>query len=133
MSKPVSITRSYEATPERLFAAWIDVETLERWWGCGVDQLWNVHVWEPTPGGAVHVSMKFDSGSYEVRGTVAEVEEPHRLVIDWEQGQQIVVLIEASADGSTMTIEHHGLPDDAMREIVTGGWSVSVENIRKVL
>ncbi len=127
---PVVVERDYAAPPERVFAAWTDVALLTTWWGCAEDMLWDVHEWDPTPGGAIHVSLDFpETGTYEVRGQFTEVEPPHRLRYDWEAGQVITVTIQPIDGGSRMRIEHAGLPSDEMFDIVTGGWSASVEQI----
>lgn len=135
MSDTVTVTldRTYLAPPERVWAAWADVDLLTKWWGCAADMLWNVHAWDFRVGGDVHVSMDFDGTPYEVRGRFTDLE-PHRLIrYSWEGGQVITVTIEPDGDGSRMTIEHAGLPDEQMGEIVTGGWSASVEQILAVL
>lgn len=138
MSEPVVIERSYEVAPLTLFEAWTDVETLTTWWGCGVDQLWKVHVWDPRVGGEIHVSMSFDEGDYEVHGRFIEVVEPSLLVYDWENGQTVAVSIRPEGEGSLMTIEHRGLPERApdgtpLHEIVSAGWAVSVDNVRRAI
>lgn len=138
MSDPVIVVRTYDVAPSTMFEAWTNVATLTTWWGCGVDQLWDVHTWEPTIGGAIHVSMLFGSDRYEVHGRFTEVVEPSRLVYDWENGQTVIVSIRQDGQGSEMTIEHHGLPETALDgtpifDIVSAGWNVSVENVRRVM
>lgn len=133
---PVVIERTYPVAPERVYEAWIDVDVLTRWWGCAVDTLWNVHEWNVEPGGEVRVSQTFDGNHFEVRGRFVEVESPTRLAFDWDAGQRIVVQITAAEDtsgGAVMRIEHHGLPDEAMEQVVTEGWGASLVQIGEIL
>ena len=60
-----------------------------------------------------------------MRGRFVEVDEPRRLRYEWE--------IEPDGQGSRLVEEHARLPDDERREIVTVGWSASVEQILAVL
>ncbi|MGI9596862.1 MAG: SRPBCC family protein [Acidimicrobiales bacterium] len=131
--RTVVISRELEAPPERVFAAWTDVELLTQWFGCATDMLWQVHSWDVKPGGLIHVSLDFDGTPYVVRGRFVDVDEPNRLQYEWEAGQVITVTIEAHSDGSRMTVEHAGLPNEEMEEIVTGGWSASTIQIKAVL
>ncbi len=135
MTHTVTIERTYDASPAALWAAWMDLQRLTKWWGCAPDQLWNVHEWSPVPGGGVKVSMDFDGQPYVVEGRFVDVEEPHLLRFEWEGGQVITVTIgDDDDDGHTsMTVEHAGLPDEFMRDTVTAGWSSSVEQIRSAL
>lgn len=133
MTETVNIERTYLAPPAKVWSAWTEVELLTKWWGCATDMLWNVHAWDVRVGGAIHVSLDSDGEPYEVRGRFVAVDEPQRLQYEWEAGQIITVLIEPDGSGTRMTVEHAGLPDEQMREIVTGGWSASVEQILAVL
>lgn len=133
MSDTVTITRTYLAGPERVWTAWADVDLLTKWWGCAPDMLWNVHTWDFRTGGEVHVSMDFDGTPYEVRGRFVDIEPHRRIRYEWEAGQVITITIEPTGSGTTMTVEHAGLPNDETREIVTGGWSSSVEQILAVI
>ena len=133
MTNTVTIERTYLAPPERVFEAWVDVDQLTKWWGCAADMLWDVHSWDVTVGGEIHVGMDFDGETYEVRGRFLQIDRPHTLRYEWEGGQIITVSIVADGAGSKMTVEHAGLASDEMQDIVTGGWSASVEQILTVL
>jgi uncharacterized protein YndB with AHSA1/START domain len=61
MAETVTLHRDYPHPPERLFAAWTDVELVRQWFGCGPGMLWTVHEWDVRPGGAIRVSLTFDT------------------------------------------------------------------------
>lgn len=133
MSETVVLERIYRAAPERVFLAWTDVELLTKWYGCDTDMLWDVHSWDVRPGGEIHVSLDFDGNPYEVKGRFVDVDEPRLLRYEWEAGQVITITIEPEGDGSRVTLEHAGLPNDEMCGIVAGGWTASLSQIEAVL
>ena len=133
MREPVVLTRDYDAPPTKVFAAWTDVDLLTKWFGCATDMLWTVHTWDVRVSGELHVSLDFDGTPYEVRGRFLEVDEPHCLRYEWEAGQIVTVSIEANGHGSTMTVEHAGLPNEEMDKLITTGWTAGVRQILIVL
>ncbi len=133
MPEPVVITRDYDAPPARVFAGWTNVDLLTQWFGCATDMLWDVHEWDARPGGAIHVSLDFETGPYVVKGRFIEVDEPNRIRYEWEGDQVVTVTIQANGKGSRMTLEHAGLPSNDLCEIVTDGWSASTTQILAVL
>ena len=133
MSKSVSLHRDYPAPPERVFAAFTNVELLSRWFGCGPDMLWTVHMWEPRVGGAIHVSLKFEKGPYEVRGEFLQVDRPRRLRYRFGSDQIVDVTIDPNGSGSRVTVHHSGLENSEMCGIITGGWTAGLGQLGTVL
>ena len=131
-TRTVTIDRTYDTSQEAVFDAWRDVGVLTTWWGCAPSTLWRVHDWDFEVGGAIRVSQTFGDQDYEVVGRFTEIEEPRRIVFDWEHGQQIAVSIDAVADGARMRIDHSGLSDD-MHPIVNEGWTASFGQIGDAL
>lgn len=125
MAETVSLHRDYPVPPERVYAAWTDVELLRRWFGCGPGMLWTVHQWEVRPGGAIRVSLQFDTGPFEVTGEFLLVRPPRRLRYRWSAGQTVDVTIEPVDGGSRLSLTHTGLTE-AECEIVDGGWTASL-------
>jgi uncharacterized protein YndB with AHSA1/START domain len=50
MSETVSFEREYAAPPDRVWAAWTELDPLTTWFGCGPGMLWNVHEWDARVG-----------------------------------------------------------------------------------
>jgi len=120
----LELDRCYDATPEQVFAAWTDVDTLSTWWGCGPDMLWNVHVWDVRVGGAVHVSLDFEGTPFEVRGEFLDVDPPTGLRFSFgDDGEVVEMRIEPEGEGSRLYLTHSELPSDAQKQMVDGGWS----------
>lgn len=131
-TRTVTIERTYDASPHAVFDAWRNVDVLTTWWGCAPEMLWRVHEWAFDVGGPIRVSQTFGDQDYEVNGRFTEIQEPSRIVFQWEAGQQISVSIDAAGDGARMRIEHSGLSDD-MHPIVNEGWTASFGQIGDVL
>ncbi len=83
------LEREFTAGPEELFNAWIDVRMLRRWFGCGNDQLWNVHEWDVRKGGSIYVSLDFGGKPYEIRGEFLIVDPSRRLRYRWEADETV--------------------------------------------
>jgi uncharacterized protein YndB with AHSA1/START domain len=84
--REVYIERVFEASPERVFAAFIDPEMIPRWWGPrGTTTI--VEQMDVRPGGAWRFVHRMDDGSETgFRGVYREVTPPERLVqtFEWE-------------------------------------------------
>ena len=122
----LELVRDYDAPPERVFAAWTDVATLGRWFGCADDRLWRIHAWEVRTGGRIHVSLDFDGKPFVVEGEFLVVERPRRLHYRWQGDQRIEVEIEARGTGSRLRLRHDYPAGGGLRPILTAGWSHSL-------
>ena len=103
MTETVTLQQEYPYPPDQVFQAWTDVALLSQWFGCAADMLWTVHEWDVRPGGAIRVSLSFDTGPFEVEGQFLVVEPPHRLRYQWSDSQIVDVLIERTTGGSRLT------------------------------
>lgn len=103
----------FEATPERVFAAWTKPEALRLWW-CPAG-------WRPAridvdlrPGGGYRLSMNRDNGMQlvTVHGSFLEIEPARRLVYTWRWDgvfpdmPETIVTVEfrAVTDGTEITL-----------------------------
>ena len=132
MAESLSLQRDYQAPPERVFEAWTDVELLRQRFGCGPGMLWNVHQWDVRVGGAIHMSLTFDSGPFEVKGEFVVVEPSRRLRYRWSGNQVVDVTIEAHGVGSRLRLEHSGLATDEECAITDAGWTSALEQLERL-
>ncbi|HET6751304.1 MAG TPA: SRPBCC family protein [Actinomycetes bacterium] len=93
---------------------------------------WNVHQWDARVGGAIHVSLTFDSGPFEVKGEFLVVEPPRRLRYRWSGNQVVDVTIEAHGVGSRLRLEHSGLATDEECAITDAGWTSALEQLERL-
>jgi uncharacterized protein YndB with AHSA1/START domain len=124
--------RDYAAPPERVFAAWTNVDLLRLWFGCAPETLWDVHVWDARVGGQIHVSIDFNGRPFEVRGEFLVVDAPHRLKYRWSDHEIVEVTIEPRESGSRLLLAHTFPAGDEARSIRTMGWSHSLEQLGHV-
>jgi uncharacterized protein YndB with AHSA1/START domain len=125
--------RRYAVQPDVLFAAWTNVSTLSRWFGCGDDMLWTVHAWDVREGGAIKVSLDFGGKPYEVGGEFLVVDAPRHLRYRWNSDQIVDVAIEPCADGSLLTLKHSWPPTDDDRSMLDAGWKSALEQLEPAL
>jgi len=125
--KPVELTmtRTFAATPDKLWQAWTTEQGLASWW-------W--HTWpdtrysiDATPGGRYRIDAS-DHG-IGVRGEFLEVTPPHRLVFSW-------IWVDDGVDGDTERVTVTFTPDGAgtrLDLLHTGPWTTPepVESYRQ--
>lgn len=134
------MTRTLNATPERVFHAFTDTELLARWWGpegcTASDPKVDLRV-----GGTYHLNMQQASGDLiHLSGTYQVVEPPHRLVFTWKwggenpDGETLVTLDFHNRDGSTeLVLTHEGFSSDERRDRHNQGWSSSIDCLEQAL
>lgn len=125
-TETLTLERVYPASPERVFAAWTDIATLRRWFGCAEDMRWNIHAWDVKSGGAIDVSLEFPDGPFRVTGSFLDVEPPRRLRYRWGADETVDVTIEPHAGGSALRLVHTYVANADARAILTGGWTSSL-------
>jgi uncharacterized protein YndB with AHSA1/START domain len=126
------IERLIAASPESLFALWIDPTQVAKWWapeGCQA----SVHTLEPTPGGRWRVSLCGPDGfASSMSGVYRAVEPPHRLAFtcawDGEAGargheSEVTVHFEPAPGGTRLVLVHERFEDRPARDRHTNGWS----------
>lgn len=84
----------FPAEPEEVWEALTDPERLEEWFANDVEL-------DARPGGAG--VFRWDDGE-ERRATVRELDEPRRLVLDWDDAGEVVIELEATEDGTRVHV-----------------------------
>ncbi len=132
MSDVLVLDRHYDTSPQRVFAAWSEIDLVRKWFGCGPGQLWDIHRWDCRAGGELHVSLTLKDRVVEVRGEFLQVTPPHRIVYRW--GEERVEVDIADDGGRTrVRLTHHNLADAADRTVREGGWTHCLDNLVKML
>lgn len=149
-----TITRDFDAPRELVFRAWTDCDHFSHWFGpkdfttphCSI---------EPRPGGTWTSSMRSPEGSeFWSSGTIVEIDEPSRLVVDEgfsdEHGNRISAQEYGMSDDMpseermTLTLEEHrgrtrltvrqGIPTDvAERNGAPQGWQETLDKLDSYL
>jgi uncharacterized protein YndB with AHSA1/START domain len=132
----ITLTRRVAASPERVFAAWTDVEQLAAWWwpqlaGTTYDV-------DARPGGRYRIQSPAIGAT--VTGVYTEVDPPRRLVFTWvwqDVGEPasvedtVVVTFEPHDDGTQVTVAHTSsehVPDGGAEQ----GWNDVLDRLARV-
>lgn len=111
----VRATRYFEASPERVFDAWLVPRTLGQWmFGPRVreENVVRLDV-DPRVGGSFSLKVERNGRIIDHVGQYLEIERPHRLVFTWavkgesdDAPSQVHIDIAASSSGCVLTLVH---------------------------
>jgi uncharacterized protein YndB with AHSA1/START domain len=140
LQPPLLIERTYQASVERVFAAWTSEEVLRRWWHS--ERGWETAAAEVDlrVGGAVRVVMRdpIKDEDYGGGGLYTEVDPPTRLAFTWlwdhETRRTLIEIDFEEADGATtVKFAHRDLWDEAAVRDHEDGWTKLFNNLRREL
>ncbi|MGB3490122.1 MAG: SRPBCC domain-containing protein [Xanthobacteraceae bacterium] len=136
----LTLNRRINATPEKVFAAWIDPEKIVRWFGPAhtidgsVQAEMDVRV-----GGSFRISFKTNDGEFhQVGGDYREVTPPQRLVFSWawhstpERESLVTVTLRPDGDGTLLSLNHGQFFDEAARDGHERGWTGTLDKLEKM-
>lgn len=137
-SKAVTVTRTFKARPERVFAAFEDPAQMAQWMGSHGSKT-EVQALDVREGGAVLVQMSWDNGmSIRLYGTFKRVEKPSLLEFTWAmEGEDankgvVTVEFEPHGTGTELTLTHEGLTGPALSQ-AKAGWGAMFDQLRTVV
>ncbi len=156
---PFTISRVFDAPPERVWKAWTEASHLQNWFGPKGCTL-RVARLEFRPGGIFHYCMTMPDGK-EMWGkwTFSEIVAPRRMVLiqsfsdanggitrhplspGWPLEMRSTTTVVAEGNKARLTIEwspHHATADeravfDAARDGMTQGWTGTFEQLQSYL
>lgn len=136
------IERTYAVPPRAVFNAWTRPQALERWFAPGSDMRTRVLELDPRVGGRYRIQMIEADGSINtVTGRFEVVDPPRQLIFSWrweprpgEQAldysqTQVIIDIEAVAEGTHMTLTHLRLPNDSLHNEHESGWQGCLDRL----
>ena len=128
----LTITRTFNASKERLFKAWTDNDEMAKW-SCPQGFTSTFGEADVRPGGKYRAGMMSPDGiEHIVQGVYREVIKPERLVMThaWEdangqpQDETLVTVTFAEIDGkTTMTFQQTSFKSAESRDSHHDGWS----------
>ena len=111
----VRVARSFDASCERVFDAWLDPATIGMWmFGSNVREEEVLHLrTDPRVGGAFSFLVRRDGQEMDHIGHYLEIRRPHRLVFSWgirgasdDSPSEVAIDITARDGGCELVIVH---------------------------
>lgn len=135
------LERIIAAARERVFAACVDAEKLEEWWGLAGFTSSEIRL-DPREGGRYRITMQPPDGeAFHLGGEFREVEAPRRLVytfaweeLDPDDRETVVTLVFEQADNGTRLVLDQGLfKTEARYELHRAGWTETLDRLERAL
>jgi uncharacterized protein YndB with AHSA1/START domain len=135
------LERLIAASPETLFALWVDPAQLIRWWAPDGYQA-IVHALQIKPGGRWRVGLRGPDGATpSMSGVYRIVEPPRRLAFTWawdgENGargheSEVTVNFEAAPGGTRLVLVHQQFEGKPARDRHNNGWTAALDHLAKI-
>ena len=132
------IERIYDATPEEVFDAWIDPDTLRLWFTCGSATHVSAMEIDGKRGGSYRIVMSNETEDWLHEGDYLEFDRPSHLQFTWrttyegDRKSVVDVRIEAVKEGTKLTLHHDVLIAESV-EPHTKGWTELLDKLEKAL
>ena len=135
----VRISRRIHATPDELFDAWTDPESV-RVWMCPGDVSEARARLDPRVGGKYQIDMVAPNATFEHTGEYLVVDRPRKLSFTWismpTNNQRTVVTIDLkpiSAGETELTLTHEGFPSAESATNHRMGWGMILDKLAATL
>jgi uncharacterized protein YndB with AHSA1/START domain len=137
-TKTLQVTRSFTASPERVFDAWLNPAIARRFlFATPTGEMVRVEI-DAWVGGKFLMVRRSDGDDVEHVGEYLVIERPRRLVFTFAvpkfstQFTQVTIEIAATAGGCTLTLTHEGvLPEWAER--TQEGWGMILNGLNDTM
>lgn len=129
------LRRTFRATRQRVFRAWIEPEALSSWLKPRGMRM-TVRSLDARVGGSFRFELENGNA---ILGTYLQIVPPEKLAFTWSdvtrQGQETVVTLDFLDQGSAteVVLTHEGLSTPEMRAMVEGGWPSLLDALASAL
>jgi uncharacterized protein YndB with AHSA1/START domain len=134
----VRVTRRFDATPERVFDAWLDPALASRFlFGTPTGRMVRAEI-DPHVGGRFTFTDRRDGEDIDHVGEYLEIDRPRRLVFSFSvpafSAEPTVVRLEITplGDGCELVLTHEGVLPDYVEQ-TKGGWGMILDGLGRVL
>lgn len=135
----LTVSRRFDAPPERVFDAWLDPASVGRWLFATPDGSMERVEIDARVGGRFQIDERRGGELAEHFGEYLEIDRPHRLVFSFaamrDSGYtRVTVTIAADGDGALLTLVHEMDPQWAdYEERTRQGWTKILEGLARTL
>ena len=133
----VRVKRLLPATPQEVFDAWTDPDSLAIWMQPDAVNNTTAEL-DVCVGGSYRIVMRSPNNEYVRTGEYLEIHPPHRLVFtwrssDWYENSVVTVDMTPQEDGTLLEVTHERLPDEEAVASYQGGWQSVVDQFEAYL
>ena len=136
----LTLTRRFNAAPEKVYAAWSDPQRLVQWFGpAGVEEGSVKADIDLRVGGGYRISFNANGNYNEVGGVYREVVPNQRLVFSWawhstpERESLVTISIKPEGSGSLLVFNHAQFVDEKARDNHQRGWTELLAKLESYL
>lgn len=134
----VTVSKRYNASPQELFAAWTDPESLRQWMCPAGGEVAFVAA-DVRVGGSYRIDMQFGMVVHTHTGVYREIRPAEKLVFTWISGntaqQETLVTVELFTRGeqTELVLTHERLPSAEAAQGHAQGWESVLARLVQVL
>ena len=132
------LERRFDSSPERVFDAWLNPETVKKWLFTTAASEKNTTEVDARVGGKWTIVDRREGVDYRAVGEYIEIDRPRRLVFRFGMPQfspefvRVIVEIEPEGTGSLLTLTHERVPESYVSE-TERGWSHMFVRLEQLL
>lgn len=133
--QPLRLERTFDATPQEMWAAWTDPKLYARWLNPAPGMDLVIHEFDVRPGGKIRFDMPQPDGNPNPQTGVFHVVQPHTRLVSGEPDKSFLVdltIEPQGAAGCRIVVEITGIPAE-WREPATIGWGQCFAKLERVL
>jgi uncharacterized protein YndB with AHSA1/START domain len=135
------LERNYDASPERVYNAWVNPEAMAKWFAPTPEHKMNSVELDARVGGKYRIDVRNPAGAAHVAiGVFKEVNPPKKLVMTWAwEGNtalpETLVTVEFAAQGAgtQMVLTHELFPNEEARDNHNKGWTGCLASLETFL
>lgn len=138
-STSITVRRTYDATPDRIYRAFTEVVDLERWYAPR-DLTATVVKLDPVVGGAFEIKMGNDESACVCYGTFVELVPFSRIAHtwqwrgeDWDEPTLVTVSIHPAKGGAEVILTHDRFTDGEEANMHCEGWAESLDKLAELV
>jgi len=135
--KTLVIDRVFNASPQRVFAAFTETAQLAQWYG---PEGMTAEIFENdvTPGGRYALVMRSAEGEYHLSGAYEEIDPPNKLVMTWkwktgEITSRVTIELNPEGEKTHLRLTHRGFAEASDAAAHNEGWTSTLNDLDKYL
>ncbi len=133
----LQISRQFDASPEAVFEAWLDAESVCQWLFATPGGVMEKVEIVPRVGGGFTINERRGETLATHFGAYLEIDRPHRLVFTFSVSAdvpetRVAVDVEPAPGGCRLTLTHEGVWAD-YEERTRAGWTMILDGLARAL